>query len=65
MGRGLGRLWNRILFRNTSLVQGLDIESDDGALQPVTHETQVKGKLVSELHSHSHLKDQDIKRDEI
>ena len=55
MGRGLDRLWNRILFRNSSLVQGLDIEDDDGDLQPVTHETQVKGKLVSELHSHSHL----------
>ena len=53
-----------ILIRNTSLVQGPDIE-DDGALQPVTHETQVKGKLVSELHSHSHLKEQDIKREEM
>ena len=31
-----------ILIRNTSLVQGLDIEDDDGDLQPVTHETQVK-----------------------
>ena len=55
MGRGLGRLWIRKVFRNSSQVQGLDIVDDDGALQPVTHETQVKGKLVSELHSHSHL----------
>ena len=31
----------------------------------MTHETQVKWKLVSKLHSHSHLKDQDIKREEI
>ena len=28
----------------------------------MTHETQVKGKLMSELHSHSHLKGQDINR---
>ena len=64
MGRGLGRLWIRKVLKNSSQVQGVDME-DDGALQPVAHETQVKGKLVSELHSHSHLKDQDIKREEI
>ena len=42
MGKGLGRLWIRKVFKNSSQAQGLDIEDDDGDLQPVTHETQVK-----------------------